>query len=312
MEKHVGLDELAKADAATFYVARFAKEECKPDENPSPMGWAVATKKSEKDKGVVPFKIVLMPEHMRTLQDGKSPLLSSPYLNPGSNTMNLKKGRRLESLSIPVHACVGEGRPQVLYRVVHAEHPGHGLQSRGYGTVKTDSLSFMIHFSNHLDWKRRDASPFLSTTSEIAKAATLAAVYERKGFQNIEVLLIKVGRSEWPTHSTIWDVRQTADELGLSDVHKKPYYDHEYLIEDHIPISCVSRIKWEDMRAGIRAEATETCQTKKRKRSDFESDGQGGETVLSDGQDQRSWGLVENYTKVKRHCYYTQRGGLEH
>lgn len=312
MERPVGLDELAKADAATFYVARFAEEECKPDENSSPMGWAVATKKSEKDKGVVPFKIVLLPEHMRTLQNGKSPLLSSPYLDPGSNTMKLKKGRRLESLSTPVRACSEESRPKVLYRVVHAEQPGHGLQSRGYGTVKTDSLSFMIHFIHHLDWKRRDASPFLSTTSEIAKAATLAARYEQKGFKNIEVLVIKVGGNEWPTQSTIWDVRQTAGKLGLSGVLEKPYYDDEYLIEDHIPISCVTRIQWVDMKAAIRAEATETYQSKKRKRSDFEFDGQGGETVLSDRQDRRGWGLVENYSKCKQHCYYTQRIGLKH
>lgn len=312
MERPASLDGDVKVDAAVLYVALFAEKECNIEKNSPSIGWAVATKKSEKDKGVVPFKIILLPEHMTKLQDGKSPLLASPYLDPGSNTKKLKKGRRLESLSTPVHACTGESRPKVLYRVVHAEHPGHGLRSRGYGIVKTDSLSFMIHFIHHLDWKRRDASPFLSTTSEIAKAATLAAGYERKGFQNIEVLVIKVGGSEWPTQSTIWDVIQTADELGLSDVHKKPYYDHEYLIEDHIPISCVSRIQWEDMRAAIRAEATETCQSKKRKRGDFELDGQGGETVLSDGQDQRGWGLVENYTKVKRHCYYTQRSGLKH
>lgn len=289
------MDGKAKEDGAAFWVALFASKDCAIEAKSSWFGWAVTTKKSERNKGADSFKVVLSPEYMRKLEDKKLPILSSPYLETGSNKMEgLKNGRRLISLSsTPLRACVGKGQPQLLYRVVHEDHPGNGLRSRGFGTIKTDGISFMLHFEHHLDWKRRDASPFMSTTTSAAKAANLADRYEWKGCNNIEVLVIKVDENEWQAQSRIWHVRQTAASLGLVDVLLKPYYEDEYLIEDYIPASCVTRVRWEDMKADIKAETMETRQSKKRKRSVFESDDPEDEPVVGKARRKMVWGVVK-------------------
>jgi hypothetical protein len=317
MERTTGPNGKVNGDVDTFYVALFAEKECAIKASSSSIGWAVATKPSERKKGANGkesadfFKVVLQPEYMKRLQDGKSPIVSSPYLKTCSNTMEeFKTGRLLKSLSCPIHPCVVARLPKLLYRVVHDKHPGKGLRSRGSGSIKCDSISFMLHFDYHLNWKRRNPSPFMSTTSDCAKAANIAAKYERKGFNDIEVLVIKVDESKWRRESTVWHVRQTARELGLTYVPKKRYFDeNEYLIKDSIPASCVTRIGWKEMKADIKAEADKISQSRKRKRSVFESDGRGDETVMSDGRSRRTWGLVENYQKKR--CYYTRRGDLK-
>lgn len=294
MERNTGLDGNATENGDAFHVVLFAQKEYDVKKLSSPTAWAVTTKKSERNKGADSFKVVLLPELMRTLQDRKSPILSSSYLETGSITMDgFKKGRPLIRLSTPIYACVDKSRPRVLYRVVHDGHPGNGLRSRGFGTIKTDAISFMLHFHHHLNWKRRDASPFMSTTTNCATAANLAAWYNLQGFNNIEVLVIKVDESEWRSESRIWDVMQTAARLDLIDVLRKPYCKSEYLIEDYIPASCVSRVRWEEMRADIKAETNKMKQSKKRKRSVFESDGPGDEASLGAGRSRRVWGVVE-------------------
>lgn len=308
MERAAGMCGEAKGNDATFYVAMFAEKECDIRANSFPIGWAFTTKKSERNKGADSFKVVLLPEHMAKLQDRKSPILSSPYLETGSSTTEeFNKGRPLVSLSTPIHACVGKNRPQLLYRVVHDKHPGNGLRSRGFGTVKTDLVSFMMHFHHHLNWKRRDASPFMSTTTDSAKAANIADLYEREGFGNIEVLVIKVDQSEWRSQSTMWNVRETAAKLGLNGVLKKAYHQREYLIEDYIPASCVTRVQWKDMKADIKAETIKMRQSRKRKRSVFESDGPGDETLLSNGRSRGGWGVVETYSRRNQQLYYIRR-----
>lgn len=298
-----------------IYVARFWPNEWDITTKwSSVVGWAVTTKKSERKKGADSFKVVLQPECMKKLQDQKSPILSSPYLEADSSTMEeFKKGRPLtgSSMSIPIRACVGKSRPSVLYRVVHDKHPGNGLWSRGFGTIKTDQISFMMHFYYHLNWKCRNASPFMSTTTNPAKAANLANWYEINGFSNIEVLVIKTDESEWRSQSRIWDVTKTATSLCLSGVLWKPYYDEEYLVEDCIGASCVTRIRWEDMKAEIDAETSEMRRSKKRKRSIFESDGSENETVLGgDGQSKRVWGVVRDTCRRQRQPYYIRRFGF--
>lgn len=306
MEKPTGQDGKAIEHGTIIYVALFSRDEwLNPAKWPSIVGWAVTTKKSERNKGADIFKVVLRPEYMKKLQDQKSSILSSPYLEADSSTMEeFKKGRPLDTLSTPIRACVGKRRPPVLYRVVHDEHPGNGLWSRGYGTIKTDQISFMMHFYYHLNWKCRNASPFMSTTTDPAKAANVADYYEMRGFSNIEVLVIKTDESEWRSQSRIWDVTKTAASLRLSGVLQKPYYDYEYLIEDCIPASCVTRIRWEEMKAEIDAESIEIRRSKKRKRSMFESDNPGNETALSDGRSKWVWGVVKDTCRRQRQPYY--------
>lgn len=294
MEKNADLDGKANEEGAAFYVALFAHKDYAIKEGFSSIGWAVTTKKSERNKGIDSFKVVLLPEPMRELQDQNSPILSSPYLETGSSTMEgFKKGNPIKLLSTPIHACVGKSRPRVLYRAVHDGHPGNGLRSRGFGTIKTDAMSFMLHFHHHLNWKRRDASPFMSTTTNLAQAANVAKTYEREGFHNIEILEIKVDESEWRTQSTMWNVMEIAARLRLIDVQRKAYCKNEYLIEDFIPASCVTRERWKGTKADSEAETTRKRQSSKRNRSNFESDGPEDETALSGGRPRKIWGVKE-------------------
>lgn len=314
MEKTVGTDTEAKGNGATVNVTLFGCDELEIKRSPRFIGWAVKTNTSERNKGACSFKVILLPETIRKLQDQKSPILSSPCLEADSSTLkHLKKGKPLISLSTPIRACVGKSRPRVLYRAVHEDHPGNGLRSRGFGTIKTDHLSFMLHFHNHLNWKRRDASPFMSATTNPAQAATVAAKYERKGFRNIEVLEIKVDETEWPSMSTMWHVRRTAAQLDLTNVLEMPYHESEYLIETYIPASCVTRTRWEDMKSDIEAETKEMEQSRKRKRkrSVFESDGPQDETVPSSGRSRRVWGLVKTYSTLTQQWRYIPRGDLK-
>lgn len=306
MEPTAGLDGKVSGDADTFYVVSFAENESAIKADFFSTGWAVLTRSSERRQGADFFKVVLQPEYMRKLQDEKSPIVSSPYLETCSNIMDkFKKGRLLKSPSIPIRPCVRESRPKLLYRVVCIDHPGNGLQSRGFGTIKCDSVSFMLHFYYHLDWTRRNPSPFMSTTTDAAKAANVAAKYEGKGYKDIEVLIINVDQSQWPSESTIWHVRETALQLGLAGVLKTPYFDeNEYLIKDYIPASCVTRVRWEDMKDDIRAETAKVGQSRKRKRSVFESDGAGDVDAQSDGQSRRTWGLEEYRLRRKQQSFY--------
>lgn len=309
MGRTTGLDEKAKEHGTVINVALFSRDEWFiPAKWSLIVGWAVTTKKSERSKGADSFKVVLRPEYMRKLQDQKSSILSSPYLQANSSTMEeFKKGRPLGSPSVPIRACAGNRRPRVLYRAVHDGHPGKGLCSRGFGTVKTDQLSFMMHFYCHLNWKCRNASPFMSTTRDPARAANVADWYEVNGYSNVEVLVIKVDEGDWRPQSRIWDVKKTATSLGLSGVLNKPYYDYEYLVEDCILESCVTRVRWEEMKAEIDAETSEMERSKKRKRSIFESDGLENETVPSDGQSMRIWGVIKNTRRHGRQTYYIRR-----
>lgn len=301
---------MAEEHGTVINVARFSRDEWLiPAKWSSIVGWAITTKKSERSKGADSFKVVLRPEYMRKLQDQNSSILSSPYLQADSSTMEeFKKGRPLGSPSVPIRACAGKRRPRVLYRAVHDEHPGKGLWSRGFGTIKTDQISFMMLFYYHLNWKCRNASPFMSTTTDPAQAANIANWYEINGFSNVEVLVIKMDEGEWLPQSRIWDVKKTAASLCLYDVvMNKSYYDYEYLVEDCIPESCVTRIRWEEMKAEIDAETSEMGRSKKRKRSTFESDDLGNETVPSDGQSMRLWGVVKNSGRRERQPYYIRR-----
>ncbi|KAI7781976.1 hypothetical protein LA080_014041 [Diaporthe eres] len=254
MERTAGLDREAKGDGATFNVALFSQKEWDIKVDSSSVGWAVTTKKSERDKGADSFKVVLLPEHMK--KTARSEVIHPLFSLSGDWQQH--------------HGGAQEGKATPFAVYSHSRVRG-----------------FMLHFHHHLNWKRREASPFMSTTTDCAQAANVAAWYEREGFHNIEVLVIKVDETEWPSQSTMWHVMQTAFKLRLTDVLKKAYCKSEYLIQDYIPASCVTRYRWEDVKANIKAETCEFGQSRKRKRSVFESDHPGDETVLGNVRSRR-------------------------
>ncbi|KAJ0109793.1 hypothetical protein J7T55_004343 [Diaporthe amygdali] len=279
MDRSTGHDGEIKGDSVTF-VALFDQEVYAIEANSPVNGWVVDTKQSEKKKGANAFKIILRPGHLANLQNRRATILSSTYLHTGnSNLTQFKKGKPLITLFHPIRACIGKSRPNVLYRAVHDCHPGNGLYSRGFGTVKNDPMSFMEHFCRHLNWKRRDPSPFMSTTSHLSKAVNVARWYERNGFSGIEVLVIKMDK-EWREQSKVWKVNDILATLGRSAMRKASAFEHEYLIEEYIPASCVSRLQWEKVKGNIRAQQIKGEPGKKRKRSLFESDGREGESEL--------------------------------
>ncbi|KAK2599430.1 hypothetical protein N8I77_011184 [Diaporthe amygdali] len=279
MDKSTGHDGETKGDGVTF-VAVFGQKPCAIQENTSSNGWLVNTKQSEKKKGANAFKIILKPEHLKRLQKWKSTIISSTYLDTDSGKLKqLKEGKPLLTLFHPIRACVGKRRPKVLYRAVHDCHPGNGLYSRGFGIAKNDPMSFMEHFFRHLKWKRRDPSPFMSTTSHLSKAVNVARWYERNGFSGIEVLVIKIDK-EWREQSKVWKVNDILATLGHSAMRKASAFEHEYLIEEYIPASCVSRLQWEKVKGDIRSQENKGEPGKKRKRSLFESNGREGESEL--------------------------------
>jgi hypothetical protein len=145
----------------------------------------------------------------------------------------------------------------------------------------------------------------MSATTSCAKAANIATIYEVKGFNDIEVLCIKVDESEWPRESTIWHVKETAAKLGLTMKTRYFKFDEtEYLVKDCIPASCVDRrVGWKQMKAEIRAETAELAWSRKRKWRVLESDCLPHEPVLT-VPSRRRWGLVER--RCRGRPYYIE------
>lgn len=73
----------------------------------------------------------------------------------------------------------------------------------------------------------------------------------------------------------------------------------------------MTRYRWEDAKANIKAETCEIGQSRKRKRSVFESDHPGDETVLGNGWSRRVWGVVKTYSRLKQQLYYIRREDLK-
>ncbi|KAG8170188.1 hypothetical protein KVR01_000933 [Diaporthe batatas] len=306
---------------ATFYVAAFTEKACEFKVDVSSIGWVFKSK----SKAHSPLRIVITPnpenDGWRQIHDTAN--VPCPPNLEFSNSWDdrvfktYKWGRALKLLPAIIHPCEDESRPELLYRAVHDEHPGSGLESRGslHGK-KTDPLNFMLQFDHHLNWKCRDASPFMSTTTKLCKAATIASRYQRKGFKNIEILVIQGGERYWPSKSRMWHVKETAEALGLVDVLSHPWFDdHEYLIEDYIPEAYVTRLRWEDMKADIDAETRLIDHFKKRKLGVSKSSGSEDETLVGDGltvtRPQILWGLIEKRShfssRNKPKYYYEDR-----
>ncbi|POS71460.1 hypothetical protein DHEL01_v210144 [Diaporthe helianthi] len=295
MEWYAGLDATPHTDPATMYVAVFTEEVFTIEADLSSIGWAVKTKK--KAQGAGSFRIIITPapmnyewwrRHSTNLKNVYDPPCLE-FFNSWRDEIFTKhtKGRALKPRSAAIRACVGKKRPKLLYRVVHDGHPGDGLQSRGYPyDIKTDPLTFTLHFHHHLIWQHRDPSPFMSTTTEPSKAASVAFRYRKEHFKNIEILIIQVDERGWPSGSRMWDVKETAAALGLHGQLKRPFFNDEYLIENEIPQEFVTRLSLDDMRADIDA-ATCKClmdRPRKRKRAVSGSGGPEDGTGASDGR----------------------------
>lgn len=81
---------------------------------------------------------------------------------------------------IKVRTCEKERLPRFLYRAIHSGYAGNGLNARGMNFVRPDAIDFQIHLENHLDWRNKNLSPFVSTTSDSREAKTGARSSRRR------------------------------------------------------------------------------------------------------------------------------------
>ena len=108
-------------------------------------------------------------------------------------------GLRPESIT-SLHTLGGADRPRFVYRVVHADSPFEGLKARGHGKVKTDALHFQVLLQEHLNWKCRWASPFLSVATTLDKALVICGTYYGKCREGIKIHIIDTHAEGWNHH----------------------------------------------------------------------------------------------------------------
>jgi hypothetical protein len=143
---------------------------------------------------------------------------------------------------IKICTCEGERLPRFLYRAIHSGYAGNGLNARGMNVVRPDAIDFQIHLENHLKWRNKSLSPFLSATSDSREAKNRCKKFTAH-FTSIQLIQIDTHNGEWDhTTSPIWKLRELIDVFQLK---QEPYYQNEYLIEQRILPKCVSRIPWD-------------------------------------------------------------------
>lgn len=154
-----------------------------------------------------------------------------------------KRGKALLNLTAKVNTCGGEKRPGLVMRSVHGRHEHGGTKARaGRGA---DPVDFQEMVRLHAVWRYRRKTPFLSVTTDPKKIVRMCALYEARGFKNIEILVIRTYGSGWDhSKQRIWDLKTLAFDLNLPVLHK-PYHENEYLIEHSIPEQCVQRFSWD-------------------------------------------------------------------
>jgi hypothetical protein len=132
--------------------------------------------------------------------------------------------------------------PRFLYRAIHSEYAGGGLQARGMNVVKPDALDFQIHLENHIDWQNPSLSPFMSTTSDDGKAVGLCKMFKEQGRSGIRLLKIDTQSLGWEEkQQRLWNLKEIMTRFRLG---WKQYHTGEYLIEQFIPWESVTYVDW--------------------------------------------------------------------
>jgi hypothetical protein len=121
---------------------------------------------------------------------------------------------------VTISTCEGKRRPPFLYRAIHSEYTGHGLEARGINAVQPDPLDFQIHLENHLVWRNPNPSPFLSVTSDISKAVRLCRKFKAKHDTGVQLLVIDTQKPEWDNTQRLWDLQELVHTF---DLEWKPY-----------------------------------------------------------------------------------------
>lgn len=239
-------------------VARFAEQACLYWNHPDVLLWAVKTGASVKAEGGGSFRFWADPSFILKLFKQGSHLLSDFRVDKEFNTKRgFCIGRPLASLHTTIPLCIGNACPKILWRVVHNGHPSQGTVARGFGKTKTTALTFQLQLQRHLSWKCRDPSPFMSSTNDYAKVVRMCACYEARGMTGIEILEINTTGEEWNAESRIWEVQELLRRFRLLILQRKMYLMNEFLIENRIPSTRVTRrIDWDGVKGTLDPDGT--------------------------------------------------------
>ncbi|KAK3323327.1 hypothetical protein B0T19DRAFT_485721 [Cercophora scortea] len=158
------------------------------------------------------------------------------------------KGRPLMEVATTIRTAGGAGRPKIVYRTVHDDHPFEGIKARGLGQRETDPLYFQWMLQRHLVWICRDESPFLSVTNDYDRALVMAAAYAMRSRTGVRILKIQTdgpGKSWDHKRQRMWHVPSLVGKLGLTS-HR--YFASEWVVENSIPAESVVRTEdWETL-----------------------------------------------------------------
>lgn len=206
--------------------------------SPKAKAWLLRT--ASNDENGINAKIRSLPTYLEKLKsEHPRDFLNCPHAAV-SRAAAFKLGQPIMNAALTIRTCVGPERPEKLYRAIHDKMPHDGIGARGLEVTNANGLFFQRYLQNHFSSNCRQPSPFLSTSSEIDRAVSYAASYQDKGFTGIKVLEIDTAGEYWDHHiSRLWEVKRLLAWFGLRH---KPYYKHEYLVENVIPKEHISRV----------------------------------------------------------------------
>lgn len=177
---------------------KWARKKCKSTNAPNAKAWLVQTKSVRilQESGTN-ARVWILPEGETELQTAHAEALQRSPQATITRATAFKYGRPMLNVSVTIQTCVGNSRPRKLYRAVHDEMPFGGIAARGFETHSTNGLFVQYHMQNHLIWKCRQPSPFLSTFSDRRRAVSFAATFRPRGYTGIKLLEIDSTGGDW-------------------------------------------------------------------------------------------------------------------
>ncbi|KAI0409857.1 hypothetical protein F4802DRAFT_4622 [Xylaria palmicola] len=154
------------------------------------------------------------------------------------------KGRPLKAVAAPVSTCTGQGRPDILYRVVHDGQPHYGQKARGFGKVTLEPWNFQGLVEKHVCWQSRHPSPFISTTNSPARLKAVIKTYRERGFTGIRVIEFRTWGAGWDHNfHRLFYVPDFSTYFGDAGYETLPYLEDEYLLQYEIPEESIVSIR---------------------------------------------------------------------
>jgi hypothetical protein len=136
--------------------------------------------------------------------------------------------------------------PRVFYRVEDADSSARYLDGEGIFAADIDTV---VYFGNmgdalfdqveqHLKWRNRNPTPFISTYCDESAARREAERRDRQGKKNVKIY--KIDMDDTPERREYRDVRRLARNLRLRiETNAWHNSEHEWIFLHHIPDEAV-------------------------------------------------------------------------